>query len=32
VAEGPVLDEILREGGTLARPATLAERLTGMPG
>jgi hypothetical protein len=29
VAEGPVLDLLLRQGSTLLRPATAVERLLG---
>jgi hypothetical protein len=29
VAEGPVLDLLLRQGSTLLRPATATERLLG---
>jgi hypothetical protein len=29
VAEGPVLDLLLRQGSTLLRPATAMERLLG---
>ena len=32
VAEGPVLDGLLRHGGTLIRPATTAERVLGHAG
>jgi glycosyltransferase involved in cell wall biosynthesis len=32
VAEGPVLDRLLRHGGTLIRPATARERLLGHAG
>jgi NADPH-dependent 2,4-dienoyl-CoA reductase/sulfur reductase-like enzyme len=32
VAEGPVLDRLLRHGGTLIRPATALERLLGHAG
>jgi NADPH-dependent 2,4-dienoyl-CoA reductase/sulfur reductase-like enzyme len=32
VAEGPVLDRLLRHGGALIRPATALERLLGHAG
>jgi len=31
VAEGPVLDELMNNGGIPVRPATMPERLLGTP-